>query len=134
MPAETKPLLSWDQMRPGQAFRPFRLTVDRAMVERYEAIVGGTHASYTNHVPTGFAGILGRRSYLQDHDMPPGGVLLEHGATWLRPARLDTELVAIATVTDRVERDGRRSVLVVTTVSQDGCEVARILSKLGWPA
>jgi len=52
---------------------------------------------------------------------------------WLRAATLDEPLEAVATVLDREERDGRRSVLIETVVSQGDVRVMSIQAKLGWP-
>jgi acyl dehydratase len=65
--------------------------------------------------------------------MPPGGVLLGQSFRWLRPAALGTPLSATASVADRRESNGRRSVVFETAVEQEGSLVATVQIVAGWP-
>lgn len=130
----SKPLLSWDDMGLGVEFTPFDLTVGRRELEMFKQAIGRDPVTWGALVPGGFAGILGRRSYLEDHDMPPGGLLLRHDVAWLAPAQVDVPMRAVASVQERSEDGDRRWVTVLTVAHQGGERIATISSRLGWPS
>ncbi len=134
MLSDELPELSWDLLEPGRTFRPLRLAVTRDMVADHAEIIGADDDLYRRYVPAGFAGILGRRAYLEDYRMPPGGVLLRQSIRWLVPAVLDQPMEATATVGDREERQGRRRVAIGIVVRQSSVTVCEIETSLGWPS
>jgi hypothetical protein len=133
MPPEAYlPALIFDDLEPGRMFRPLKLEVTPEMLAAYSDVVG-VDPLYSRYVPPGFAGIIGRWAYLQDHSMPGGGVLLGQSIRWVRPAEAGRPLEATAVVTDRREANGRRSVIFETTIEQDGKYVAHVQIVAGWP-
>ncbi|MCW3003135.1 MAG: hypothetical protein JWQ20_2433 [Conexibacter sp.] len=133
MSPDDLPELHWDVLEPGRTFRPLVLSVTAEMVREHALVLGADHDLYERYVPPGFAGILGRRSYLEDFRMPPGGVLLRQSIRWLAPALLDEPIEAVATVRTREERDGRRRVVIDTDARQSATTVCEIEMSLGWP-
>lgn len=133
MAADPLPELRWEMLEQGRTFRPFVLRVTPEMVAVYEQVVGERHELHRRFVPPGMAGILGRRSYLEDHRMPPGGILLRQSIRWDRPALLDEPMEAEATVRERTQAGDRRKVVMDTVVRQSGSRVATVAMTLGWP-
>jgi len=131
--ANDLPFLSWDDLEEGRTFQPFRTRVESSDIDVFRTIVGDLAVPDSSTVPPGFAGIWGRRSYLERHRMPPGGVLLAFDVRWLAPARAGEDVVATAVVRQRQEKDGKRSVIIRTTAIQGEQTVAEITSRLGWP-
>lgn len=130
---ESLPLLTFDSMRPGRRFRTLDFTVTPERVERYREATDDA-VDYEGCVPPAFGAILARLAYLQDHRMPPGGVLLRQSVQWLAPALVGRPISATAEVTGRDEKKGRKLVMIACTASQGGRSVAVMTLEALWPA
>jgi hypothetical protein len=127
------PELTFELAQEIGEFPAYELTVSEQDVAAYRRLTGDDHELYERFLPPGFAGIFGRDAYLQDHRMPPGGVLLAQDITWLRPARWDQPLTLQAMLLDAVEQDGRRTLIFQTRGWQDGELAVVVQIKAGWP-
>ncbi|MFH1058392.1 MAG: MaoC family dehydratase [Pseudomonadota bacterium] len=79
---ETKPELTFAELKLGRRFRPLPFAITPELVARYLAVVGDHHPLYQQPAgqaiaPPGLAAVYARLSYLQDHTMPSGGVLAQ---------------------------------------------------------
>lgn len=129
------PELTFEALRRSPGFPEFALRYSDADLELYRDTIGDPQAGADGVLPPAFAAIFGRQAYLRDHRMPAGGVLLAQDIHWLRPARIDEDLLVRArAVETREHDDGRRVVVFETTARQQGVVVARVWIKVGWPS
>ncbi|MDQ6525239.1 cobalamin-dependent protein [Nocardioides sp. LHD-245] len=126
----SRPLLTLDQLWPGRVIGPQLLTIDEATLSSYAAIAGTEHSG---DVPEGLLGMLARRAYLAEHDMPPGGVMLGQDLAFFAPVPRDAELELVAEIEEVGERKGRPYVRIRSVVRHDGAELAAMTTHAGWP-
>lgn len=142
----TLPELTYDELEVGRSFRPLVFEITPAMVRRYVEVVGDGNRLYTDReyarsrglrdcvAPPGLWGVWGRQAYLQDHSMPPGGVLAGEDLVFVKPAYVGDTLTVQARVTDRfMRREQPRVVIEITAAGSDGdvCGIVRITAV--WP-
>jgi hypothetical protein len=109
----------------------FDVTADD--VAAYRAVTGDTSPLYERYVPPGFAGIFARQSWLSEHRMPGGGILLRHDIRWLRPALVGRPLRIRARVVGAERSDGNQTLTLETTAHQDDELVALVQVTARWP-
>jgi acyl dehydratase len=120
---DEKPDLVFADLETGRAFRPLNYPVTRGLVADYMATVGDENPLYSDSeaaraagmegafAPPGLAAIYSRLSYLQDHNMPSGGVLAKQEFEFHRPIPLDENLTVTARVAESyVDKKDRRRV------------------------
>ena len=84
--------------------------------------------------PTGLAGIFGRLSYLQNHRMPPGGILAKQEMEFLNPFYVGETLCIRARVTERYTRKERNYVTIESMAERpDGEHAAVVRVTAIWP-
>ena len=84
--------------------------------------------------PTGLAGIFGRLSYLQNHRMPPGGILAKQEMQFLGPFYVGDTLRVRARVTERFAKKERDFVTIESVAERaEGEEVAVVRVTAIWP-
>lgn len=131
----TMPLLLYKDLEVGRTFRPLKFTVSAELVAEYVAIVGVDNSLYERVAPPGLWGVWGRQAYLQDHEMPGGGVLAGEDLVFVRPLEIGRSLEVVAEVTDLYERKGRPNVLLEITARDEDGEVAGIVRITAvWPS
>jgi hypothetical protein len=131
----TLPLLLYEDLEVGRTFRPLEFDVTRELVDEYVGIVGDDNPLYENFAPPGLWGVWGRRAYLQDHEMPGGGVLAGEELVFVRPLEVGSSLTVVGEVTDLYERKGRPVVLLEMTARDEDGEVAGIVRITAiWPS
>jgi hypothetical protein len=126
------PELTFDLARELGSFPDFEYRIDDDALSAFRRLTA-TEDDGSTVVPPGFAAIFGRLGYLREHRMPPGGILLGQDIRWLRPASLERPLVVGARVTSAEVRDGKRTIVFLTTARQDGEVVAQIRITARWP-
>jgi acyl dehydratase len=102
-------------------------------VAAYRAVTGDDSPLYERYIPPGFAGIFARQSWLSEHRMPGGGVLLRHDIRWLRPALVGRPLRIRARVADAKQEGDKRTLTLETTAHQDDLPVALVRVTARWP-
>jgi hypothetical protein len=129
----SRPELTFELLRSGLRFEPVDCVIDADFVARYAAALGEVGEPSPGTVPPGLASILARRSYLERHSMPPGGVLLGQSVAWFAPARLGWPLRLQAAVGST--RVGSRRIAAIETLVHQGGEepLARIETTVSWP-
>ena len=137
-----QPELLYDDLVLGRRFREFRYELTPDLVEAFVAATGDDNPAYTAAefglewpaAPPGLAGIWGRQAYLQDHRMPPGGILAGQDMVFSRPVAVGDTLLIQAEVTRRWERKGRRFVTIESTARNAAgqqCAIVRVTAI--WP-
>src|SRR4029453_285983 len=119
------PELTFDLARELGRFPEFDYEITADDLAEYHRLTG-TADDASGLVPPGFAAIFGRLGYLREHRMPPGGILLGQDIRWLRPAVAERPLRIGAEVTFAEEREGKRTIVFLTTGPQDGEGVVQI--------
>ena len=134
MNAEPAPLpeLTFDLARELEHFPEFEYGVTPEELAEYARLTAAPSDPQGRLAP-GFAAIFGRLGYLREHLMPPGGILLGQDIQWLRAASSATPLTISARVTRAEERDGKRTLVFLTTASQHGEVVAQVRITARWP-
>ncbi|MGX6446657.1 hypothetical protein ACVU7I_01095 [Patulibacter sp. S7RM1-6] len=130
MSIPTKPLLNLDELWPGRVFGPQQVTIDEPLLRAYAAVAGTAHAA---GVPEGLLGVLARRAYLAEHDMPPGGVMLGQDLAFLAPLPRDRALDLVAEVEEVGERKGRPYVRLRSVVRDGAADLATMTTHALWP-
>jgi acyl dehydratase len=140
------PELLYKDLEPGREFPPMEFRITEELVARYREAIGESSPLYESDAaardvglegrlaPVGLWGVWGRAAYLQDHQMPGGGVLAGEDVVYVRPARVGDVLAVQARVVERYVKNERRRVLFETTAhDQSGalCGVVRIAAI--WP-
>lgn len=126
--------LDFDKLEPGFSFAPVQLWVSRAMLRAYDRALGRPSRRSSLEVPPALLAVLARRSYLDRHSMPPGGVLLRQGLSWERVAWAGEEITGQAVVLERSEAQGRRAVTLRSILrTARGERLATATVKIGWP-
>jgi acyl dehydratase len=118
-----KPDLVFSDLESGREFRPLSYPVTRDLVEGYMETVGEANPLYEDDeaakaaglknpmAPPGLAAIYSRLSYLQDHDMPSGGVLAKQEFEFHNPIPVGESLTVKARVSESyVDEKGRKRV------------------------
>ncbi|MCY3785753.1 MAG: MaoC family dehydratase [bacterium] len=142
-----RPELVYDDLGLGRRFPEFRYETTPELVEAFVAATGDDNPAYTDGgaaralglewpvVPPGLAGIWGRQAYLQEHRMPPGGILAGQDMVFSRPVAVGDALRIQAEVTRRWEHKGRRFVTIESTAraasSDEVCGIVRVTAI--WP-
>jgi hypothetical protein len=127
------PELTYDVALATREFAEQLFEVTDEDVAAYRVITGDSSPLYEQYVPPGFAAVFARSSWLSEHRMPGGGVLLRHDLQWLRPALVGRPLVLRARVADAEQVGEKRTLTLETTVHQDGELVARATVVARWP-
>ena len=141
------PELVYDELVLGRRFATFRYALTPELVRAFVAATGDDNPVYTDAeaagalgldspaAPPGLAGIWGRQAYLQEHRMPPGGILAGQDMVFSRPVAVGDTLHIQAEVTRRWERKGRRFVTITSTAraasSGEVCGIVRVTAI--WP-
>jgi len=125
------PELTFELARELGSFPDFEFKIEPEQLAEYRRLTG--IESHLDILPPGYAGVFGRLGYLRQHRMPPGGVLLGQDIRWLAPARAGLPLIVGAKVTHAEERDGKRTIVFLTTARQSGEIVAQVRITARWP-
>jgi hypothetical protein len=126
------PELTFDLARALGQFPEFEYVVSPSDLADYQRLAG-VDPNPDGTLPPGFAAIFGRLGYLREHRMPPGGILLGQDIRWVTPAMADLPLRIGARVTSAEERDGKRTIVFLTTANQGGEVVAQVRITARWP-
>ena len=128
---EELPELTFELARELGTFPDFEYRIEAEQLAEYRRLTGIESDHST--VPPGYAAVFGRLGYLRQHRMPPGGVLLGQDIRWLAPASSELPLIVGARVTHAEERDGKRTIVFLTTARQSGKVVAQVRITARWP-
>lgn len=140
---EGLPELLYDDLAVGRTFPEMSFELSEEVVAAYMAAVGDANPLYVAEpvegsgsaiAPPGLWGVWGRRSYLANARMPPGGVLAGLEMVFEAPVYVGDVLTAQAKVADRWEK-GERRFVTIETEARDGngdvCGLVRVTAI--WP-
>lgn len=142
-----KPELIFSDLQSGRKFRTLEYPVDEGLIEDFMETVGDRHPYYwdkersksgpfgTPIAPPGLAAIYSRLSYLQDHTMPSGGVLVKQEFEFKGPIRIgDTLSVKAQAVESYVdEKDRKRVNFLIEAENQDKEPISSTRLYAIWP-
>jgi len=108
--ASTNPELIFSDCKVGKKFRPLVFEVTPTYVEEFQRVVGDYSPLYEEEkiAPPGIAAIYARLSYLQDHVMPPGGVLAKQEFIFKKEIEIGDTLTVRAEVSESYEDEKKR--------------------------
>ena len=140
------PELLYEDLQLGKEFPVFEYPITRELVDKFIAATSDDNPLYTNEelckkqglvcalAPTGLAGIFGRLSYLQNHRMPPGGILAKQEIQFLGPFYVGDTLQVRAKVTERYTKKERNFVTIESVAERAQKEqVAVVRVTAIWP-
>jgi len=144
---QEKPELVFEELIPGKPFRPLVYPLTEEKIHQYMETVGDRHPLYVDLqeakrrgldsclAPPGLAAVYARLSYLQDHCMPSGGILLRQEFQFHSPARVGEVLEVRAKVEEAfVDGRGRKRVTFLIEAHRRGGEpVSTIRLYAIWP-
>lgn len=144
---EGKPELIFSDLPVGRTFPPFPYPITGQLVQEFMETVGDRHPLYTEEsrakegplgspiAPPGLAAIYARLSYLQDHTMPPGGVLAKQEFEFQSPMHIGDALKVRARVTESFldEKQRKRVTFLIEAENQKGEPVSTIRLYAIWP-
>ena len=128
------PELLYEDLPLGKEFPVFEYPITRQRVEGFEAATGDDNKMYRDEAlcrrqglagavaPTGLAGIFGRLSYLQNHRMPPGGILAKQEMEFIAPFYVGEVLKVRARVTERYTKKEKNFVTIESVAERPGGE------------
>lgn len=142
-----KPELVFSDLKAGREFRPLDYQVTRDLVRDFMEIIGDDNPLYTDAqaakaaglqrpmAPPGLAAIYSRLSYLQDHEMPSGGVLAKQGFEFHGPIPIGETLAVKAKVSQSyVDEKGRKRVnFLIEARDHEGNPVSTTRLFAIWP-
>lgn len=137
--SEEKPELLFADLSVGRSFRPLAFPATREMVDEFMDTVGDRHPLYSMEgasiAPPGLAAIYARLSYLQDHAMPPGGVLAKQEFEFHNSVRVgETIQVTAKVIESRLdEKQRKRVTFFIEAKDRDSIPVSEIRLYLIWP-
>ena len=140
------PELLYQDLQLEKEFPVLKYPITRKLVDRFIETTGDDNPLYSDEAscreeglpgvlaPTGLAGIFGRLSYLQHHQMPPGGILAKQEMEFFSPFYVGDTLQVRAKVTERYRRKERDYVTIESVAErQDGEKVAVVRVTAIWP-
>lgn len=135
---ENKPELAFSELPVGRIFRPLEYVITKELVEEYMETVGDRHPLYLEEAsiaPPGLAAIYYRLSYLQDHSMPSGGVLIKQEIEFHNPIRIGDNLLVEARVIESTldNKQRKRVTLLIEARNQRGEPVSTVRFYGIWP-
>ena len=136
---EEKPELLFSDLPVGRPFRPLAFQATRQLVDEFMDTVGDRHPLYSAEgaslAPPGLAAIYARLSYLQDHAMPPGGVLAKQEFEFHHPIRVGETIQVTAKVIESSldEKQRKRVTFFIEAKDRDNVPISEIRMYLIWP-
>jgi acyl dehydratase len=133
---EDKPELIFTDLPVGRTFRPLEYPVTPELVRDFIETVGDRHPMYDEgFAPPGLAAIYARLSYLQDHAMPSGGVLVRQVFEFQNPIKIGEVLKVQAKVVESYqdEKMRKRVTFLIEAQDQKGMPVSTIRLYALWP-
>jgi hypothetical protein len=145
MNVEKRELLFQDLFA-GREFRPFVFPVTGDFVEKFLEVIQDKHPFYSRKetikpsaslgriAPQSIAGIYSRLSYLQDHRMPFGAVLIAQDYEFYHFVRIGDILISKAKVIESYQKEHRKFVTIkVTTHNQKDEKISLVRLFIRWP-
>ena len=127
----------------GKKFRPLEYPITKELVEDFMETVGDRHQLYNEAstalpspiAPPGLAAIYARLSYLQDHTMPSGGVLIKQEFEFVGPSKVGDVLQVTAEVAESYidKKDRNRIAFHIKTETRENEPVSTVRLYLIWP-
>jgi len=136
---EEKPELLFSDLPVGRSFRPLAFQVTKQLVDEFMDTVGDRNPLYsaegTSIAPPGFAAIYARLSYLQDHTMPPGGVLAKQEFEFHNSTRVGETIYITAKVIESRfdEKQRKRVTFFIEAKDRDNLLISEIRLYAIWP-
>lgn len=136
---DEKPELLFSDLPVGRSFRPLAFQVTRQLVDEFIDTVGDRNPLYSALeaaiAPPGLAAIYARLSYLQDHAMPPGGVLAKQEFEFHHPIRVgETIQITAKVIESRLdEKQRKRVTFFIEVKNPDGLVTSEIRLYAIWP-
>jgi len=142
-----KPELVFADLPVGRRFRPLEYHITKELLDNYIETVGDMHPLYTNEAaakkgplaspiaPPGLAAIYARLSYLQDHTMPSGGVLVKQEFHFLGPMRIGDTLKIQAEVDESYidKKERNRVNFLIKAENRKDEPISAVRLYLIWP-
>ena len=143
----TKPELVFADLPAGRAFRPLEHAVTKDLVQEFMEVVGDHHPLYWDEklaqqsptrslmAPPGLAAIYARLAYLQDYNMPSGGVLAKQEFEFHHPIHIGDTLQVKAKVAESYldEKGRKRVAFQIEAENQKGERMSTIRLNVYWP-
>jgi hypothetical protein len=133
---EDKPELIFADLPFGRSFRTLEYPVTSELVQEFMETIGDRHPSYRHEfAPPGLAAIYARLSYLQDHTMPSGGVLVKQEFEFHSPIQMGDTLKVQAKVIESHldEKERKRVTFLIEAKNQKGELASTIRLYAIWP-
>jgi len=133
---EDNPELVFADLPVGRTFKPLEYPVTPKLIQDFIETVGDHHPLYDEGLaPPGLAAIYARLSYLQDHTMPSGGVLVKQEFEFQNPTRIGDTLKVQAKVVESYldEKERKRVNFLIEAKDQKGMPVSTIRLYAIWP-
>lgn len=133
---EDNPELVFADLPVGRMFKPLEYPVTPDLIQDYIETVGDHHPLYDEGLaPPGLAAIYARLSYLQHHNMPPGGVLVKQEFEFQNPVRSGDTLMVQAKVVERYldEKERKRVSFLIEAKDQEGTPISTTRLQIIWP-
>lgn len=140
------PELLYEDLQLGKEFPLFEYPITRELVDKFIDATSDDNPLYNDEdlckeqgllsalAPTGLAGIFGRLSYLQNHRMPPGGILAKQEMQFLGPFYVGDRLLVRARVTERYTKKERNFVTIETVAERTDNEAVAVVRVTAiWP-
>ena len=133
---EDKPELVFADLPVGRTFKTVEYRVTPELVQDFIETVGDHHPLYEEgFAPPGLAAIYARLSYLQEHTMPSGGVLVKQVVEFQNPIKIGDILKVQAKVIESYEDEEKRKrvTFLIEAKDQKGMPVSTIRLYAIWP-
>ena len=141
-----KNVLYFKDIEKGKEFKPSKYKVQEDVIMKYCKAVGEKNPLFTDSsaakkegfpallAPPTIAAIFSNQTFLEEVEIPPGGIHANQVFEFIYPAMAGDELTTTTKILDKFEAKGRKNVIVeAITKNQKGQEIVR--SKMGviWP-
>ncbi len=136
-----KPELVFADLPKGRKFPALEFKITPEYVREFKSVVGDNCPFYDDGpggakmAPPGLAAIYARLSYLQDHSMPPGGVLAKQEFDFLKPIKIGDTLFVNAEVDEQYndEKNRKRVNFLIKARDSRGDLISEIRLYAIWP-
>lgn len=141
-----KRVLHYKDIGKGQEFKPLKYKLKEEVIINYCKAVGEKNPLFNDvsaaknegfsalPAPPTTAAIYAMKGFLEEVEMPPGGIHANQVFEFFHPAMAGDELTTTSKVLDKFESKGRKHVLIeAVTKNQNGQIIVRSVMDGIWP-
>lgn len=141
-----KKVLYFKDIVKGQEFKPFTYKLKAEAISGYCKAVGDQNPLFNDETaakgdgyprlvaPPTTAAIYAMKGFLEEVEMPPGGIHASQIFEFTYPAMVGDELTTTSKVLDKFESRGRKQVQIeAVTTNQNGQQIVRSIMNAIWP-